>query len=73
MREEVTTWTTREGEVLLIKDMEDSHILNTLRMLERNAPIKRDRLILSMYMYSALTLLNTQQTVQKWKQMHSKT
>lgn len=29
------TWTTREGDVIQISDMTDSHLINTLRMMDR--------------------------------------
>lgn len=33
---EVTTWTTKAGEVLIIKDMSTEHLWNVLRLLDRN-------------------------------------
>lgn len=36
-------WTTRDGKVIRIKGMETSHIINSLRMLERNAPLIKAR------------------------------
>lgn len=32
-----TTWTTREGKKVRIRGMADKHLLNTIRMLQRNA------------------------------------
>lgn len=32
------TWTTREGDTMLIADMETTHIENCIRMLERTMP-----------------------------------
>ena len=31
------TWTTCEGDVILIRDMTDSHLVNVIRMLDREA------------------------------------
>lgn len=30
-----TTWTTKDGRVLLIRDMEDQHVVNTIKFLRR--------------------------------------
>ncbi len=34
------TWTTQFGDVLLIEEMDDQHIINTIKMLWRNASLK---------------------------------
>jgi hypothetical protein len=38
-----TTWTTRNGEVLQITAMTTSHLENTVRFLQRNAPALQHR------------------------------
>jgi hypothetical protein len=44
----VKTWTTREGDVLQIREMETQHILNCLAMLERTAALRKRRAELEM-------------------------
>lgn len=31
------TWKTQDGRILLISEMDDKHLINTIKMLERNA------------------------------------
>ncbi len=38
------TWTTKDGYVLVISDMGDSHLVNTIRMLDRFAVVKQAEL-----------------------------
>lgn len=37
------TWVTRDGREISIREMTDEHLVNTLRMLRRNAPVVRLR------------------------------
>lgn len=34
------TWVTRQGKRILVKDMQDAHIVNTIKMIERNKAYK---------------------------------
>ena len=39
---EPETWTTKEGEVLLVDDMSESHIKNAFKLLIRNMRASRE-------------------------------
>ena len=43
-----TTWTTRDGRALAIKEMDDQHLVNTIRMLQRNVKVVRFRAEITM-------------------------
>lgn len=44
--ENSTTWTTKDGRTLKIKDLEDKHLLNIMNMLMVRAPLIKERIFL---------------------------
>ncbi len=38
-------WRTKDGRKILIKEMEDAHLINTVRLLKRTAPAALDQTI----------------------------
>jgi hypothetical protein len=49
----VREWKTRDGRVIAINEMEDSHLLAAMGMLERGAFAKQSQLAMALYNYAA--------------------
>lgn len=47
------TWTTREGVTIAIKEMTDSHLINTIKYIRRNTPKAMHLEALSMLAYAS--------------------
>lgn len=45
-------WTTRDGTKVRIRDMTDSHLLNTIRMLDRFASAQRQVALIEAYAFA---------------------
>ena len=49
MRKQTAIWTTKTGHRLRICDMDDSHLLNSIRLLRRTAKLHMEREIAAAY------------------------
>jgi hypothetical protein len=47
-----TRWTTREGQVISIRSLEDRHLINIVKMLRRNAAIHLSEQIAGLYSFA---------------------
>lgn len=45
------SWTTRDGRTLLIEDMDDQHLVNTIKFIRRGAILRLYRELLTMEIY----------------------
>jgi hypothetical protein len=48
-----TVWTTKDGQQIVIKDMTDSHLTNTIRLLWRTAPAMLNKMQIDAYSFEA--------------------
>lgn len=53
-------WKQADGKIIAIDQMDDRHLLNSIRMLERNAPVYKERLLSQGY--QALSFVQGEQT-----------